>query len=238
VRDCMIYEKLAQEKRYVVDVVYASDNGKKTNLPSTMSAFAHDFAEWIAYKADQEGILQVVAGKNLDEMVYADDKISMKRRSLLEELKTELEISLEDAHTKPGALRLEARTKFVTRFIEATDTALSRYDQVVVSMPSRMGRRSTHVATCIGCDRPLVNRGRRSTLPEVDDTEKATISERDSSNGQGNNKSFVMRAGFKMPSSSNLKSRPSKMLSDADCDRESTDQQVPPQRNSYRNGQC
>jgi len=238
VRDCMMYENLAQEKRYVVDVVHASDSGKNINFSITICALAHDFAEWIAYKADQEGILQVVAGRNLDEMTYADDKISMRRRSLLEDLKTELEISLEDAHTKPGALRLEARTKFVTRFIEATDTALSKYDQVVVSMPSRMGRRSTNVATCIGCDRPLVNRGRRSTLPETDDTEKVNTSERDSNIGQGNNKGFVMRAGFKMPSSSNLRPRPSKISSDTDYDRECTDQFVPAHRNSNRNGQC
>jgi hypothetical protein len=84
----------------------------------------------------------------------------------------------------------------------------------------------------------LVNRGRRTTLPETDDTEQVNTSERDSNIGQGNNKSFVMRAGFKMPSSSNLRPRPSKISSDTDYDRECTDQFIPPHRNSNRNGQC
>ena len=210
VNDCISYEKNAQEKSYVVEINSVSDGGRNTNLPISLSAFAHDFAAWIAYQADQEGILQVIVGRNPDDLIYADDKISMKRRSLLESLKTELDTALEGANPNPGALRLEARTKFVNRFVEAIDTALSKYEQVAVSSATRLGRRTSNAATCLGCDRPLPNRGRKSALlSENGDIEKPASSERDKMNAQQSKSTFVMRGGFKMPLST-LRARGSK----------------------------
>ena len=65
-----------------------------------------------------------------------------------------------------GALRLEARVRFVRRFHEACDSALSVYDQVIAEAPTLMGR-SSKLPACVACNRPLPTKIQRE--PRRDD---------------------------------------------------------------------
>lgn len=61
-------------------------------------------------------------------------------------------------------MRLEARVRFVKRFYEACDSALSVWDQVIAEAPTLMGRGG---AACVACNRPLSTKVQRE--PRRDD---------------------------------------------------------------------
>jgi hypothetical protein len=76
-------------------------------------------------------------------------------------LKKRLEEALEDAFPNAGAIRLETRTIYVARVIDAINTALSKHDQVVIPASTRLGRVRAAVPACMACDRPLTTKGRK-----------------------------------------------------------------------------
>jgi len=177
-----------------------------------IAAFAHDYAAWIAYEADCEGLMCVIAGKNPEDTLYSDDDIALRRTALLESLRDNLERAIDELSPQPGALRLEARMKFLARVVDATDVALSKHDQVLVPATTRLAKTRTAIPTCMACDRPLRNRERKNT---------STISTMNSTSCKGirkskvhplstslpsadftNNTHYVMRGGFKMPAKS------------------------------------
>ena len=84
-------------------------------------------------------------------------------------LKSEIGTLVENAYPDPGALRLEARMRYVARLIDATDSALSKHDQVVVSSTTRLGRIRASIPVCMACDRPLRNKARKGKVMEVND---------------------------------------------------------------------
>ena len=55
-------------------------------------------------------------------------------------------------------IRVQARNKFKTRLKEAIDSAVSKYDQILVTGNTRFGRLKQ--PACVACDRPLRNRYR------------------------------------------------------------------------------
>lgn len=68
--------------------------------------------------------------------------------------------ALEKIHPNPGASRMEARTKYITKLMDTADAALSKHEQIIVSSdPTRIGR--TRLPTCVACDRPLRNKARQ-----------------------------------------------------------------------------
>ena len=79
----------------------------------------------------------------------------------LNSLKSELGIALEAVYPDPGALRLEARTKFLARLMDATDVALSKHEQILIPSESRLGRIKANIPTCVACDRPLRSKQRQ-----------------------------------------------------------------------------
>ena len=194
------YETLAKGKNYVpginviapmtsiIEQPLKSSEEKRTreeqvDLPAEITAFAHDYAEWIAYQADHESLLQLIAGTNPDDHVYAEDDTISRRKGLLEELKanlsTELErisypgaVDLPDETTRGLGLRWEARAIFVARVFDATKAALSKHDSLSVPAQTRLGRTrptSANVTVCVACDRPMRKRSDRNQQPKEDE---------------------------------------------------------------------
>jgi len=163
---CVLYEKTAKEKNYVTSIDAVFDGNDAADLPGNIAAFAHDYALWIAYQADHEVLQRTVARapSNHRDLVYADDEdLGPRRLVLLEGLKSDLCLALEAVHPDAGLLKLEARSRFINRLLEATDSALSKHDQIVIETSSRigkMGSSSKSVPVCVACDRPLRSRRR------------------------------------------------------------------------------
>ena len=76
-------------------------------------------------------------------------------------------MELEESYPEPGALRLEARKLYLAKLIDATDSALSKHDQVLVSAQTRIGRIKPTTAICVACDRPLRGKGRKGKIADV-----------------------------------------------------------------------
>ena len=174
------YEALAQEKNYVTGINVMATlrtmstnkmkrSGEKVrteeevNVPSEIVAFAHDYAAWIAYQADHESLLRLIAGNNADDQVYAEDDMITRRKELCSELKFELGSLLEqascvDSKTRGLGIRWEARAIFLSRVVSCTEAALSKHDQILLPASTRLGRvrpLSANVTVCMACDRPM-----------------------------------------------------------------------------------
>mmetsp|Transcript_2918 Transcript_2918/g.4234 ORF Transcript_2918/g.4234 Transcript_2918/m.4234 type:complete len:202 (-) Transcript_2918:398-1003(-) len=154
------------------------------------------------------------------------------RNSFKEELSNALDQALPDA----GAIRLEARARYIGRVVDAIDAALSKHDHIFIPASTRLGRVRATVPTCVACDRPLTSKCRK--LPDGEKIEKKEgmlwsllkkrqkmeivndfieliffIYSGDTKNAprpksvtasyanKNEVKPFVMRGGFKMPSS-------------------------------------
>ena len=94
------------------------------------------------------------------------DGIANRRIELVREFVRELQDACVRLRPQAGALRLEARVRFVRRFHEACDSALSVYDQVIAEAPTLMGR-SSKLPACVACNRPLPTKIQRE--PRRDD---------------------------------------------------------------------
>lgn len=196
------YESLAKEKNYVTGintmVTMTSEAGpsmksnreklrfeEQVDVPAEIAAFAHDYAEWIAYQADHESLLRLVTGTNPDEQVYAEDDIITRRKKLLEDLKSNLSSELErvsyprvvdlpDATTRGLGLRWEARAIFLARVVDASRTALSKHDHLSLPSQTRLGRSrpaSANITVCVACDRPMRKKNSKSRQTSVKETE-------------------------------------------------------------------
>jgi hypothetical protein len=159
---CMPFEQLSFSKKYCPPI----NSPDLDHIPETIAAFGVDMAEWVAFKADHEALSRVIAGVNPEEMVYADDDIELRRKSLLEEIKFEFSTAMSINSPDAGALRLEARHKFSARMMDAIDSALSKHDQVLISGSSRASRIKAAVPACVACDRPLRTKARKGKLME------------------------------------------------------------------------
>ena len=85
-----------------------------------------------------------------------------------ESLKIELEKIFQENSTDTGALRKEARLRFIGRVIDAVSAALSKHDQVFLPASTRLGRVRGTIPTCMACDRPLSMKGARPAKMEPD----------------------------------------------------------------------
>ena len=56
-----------------------------SDVPKDIANFAHDYAEWIAYKADHDALQRVIVGVTPEEMVFIDEDTDTRRRELLEQ---------------------------------------------------------------------------------------------------------------------------------------------------------
>ena len=83
VEDGVLYEKIAKEKNYVVQLNCVTDGSKEVDVASHISSFSHDYAAWISYKADHEALQLVVVGNNPDDAIYVEDEMEARRRNLI-----------------------------------------------------------------------------------------------------------------------------------------------------------
>jgi hypothetical protein len=191
------YEKLAKEKNYVTGInvtttmttsptsaLHIDGGGRQTHkeevdLPSEITAFAHDYALWISYQTDHESLTYLILGSTQEDQVYAEDDMVSRRKSLVEELKIELGTELEhvtypgevtsESSTRGLGLRWEARAIFLARVVDAINAALSKHDQILLPAPTRLGRvrpLSANVTVCMACDRPMRRKGRPMSTDE------------------------------------------------------------------------
>ena len=84
--------------------------------------------------------------------------------------KGELDNALNQAYPNAGAIRLEARSRYIGRVVDAIDAALSKHDHVFVPASTRLGRVRVTVPTCVACDRPLTTKGRKHIETEKPET--------------------------------------------------------------------
>jgi hypothetical protein len=171
VGECLLFEKDSHERKFVIgfnstsnyEVQGATQGGKSTSFASAIVTFAQDYAAWIAYQSDHEAVVRGVCGTNPDDTEYANDEIDARRIVLVDALRKGMNSTLEEAHSCPGALRLEARSKFTAKLVEATEMALSRHERAMTCLNTRFGKRGLvnghDTVTCMGCDRPLRIRG-------------------------------------------------------------------------------
>ena len=156
-------------------------------IPSEIAAFAHDYAAWIAYHADHESLLRLIAGSSPENQVYAEDDTISRRKELCVELKSELGTLLEQASsaiidasknhdysssthnsTRGLGLRWEARAIFLARIVDSVNAALSKHDQILLPAPTRIGRvgslttANVNANVCMACDRPMRTKTLRS----------------------------------------------------------------------------
>jgi hypothetical protein len=162
---------------------------EQIDVPAEIAAFAHGYANWIAYQADHESLLRLIAGTNPDEHIYAEDDTIARRKSLLDELKSKLSAELEraayrgvvdslDGSTRGLGLRWEARAIFVARVLDATKAALSKHDQILLPSSTRLGRTkpsSVSVTVCVACDRPM--RKNRSLIQKDQQKQEGQLGE-------------------------------------------------------------
>ena len=163
---CLPYEQLSFEKKYCPPI---NSPALDIYIPDAIAAFSVDMAAWIAFKADHEAMSRVVSGVNPEEIVYADEDIELRRRSLIEEVRFEFRRAVEAGNPDAGALRLEARHKFQARLIDSIDSALSKHDQVLITGSSRASRVKAAVPACVACDRPLRTKARKGKLMEEEE---------------------------------------------------------------------
>eukprot|EP00604_Paraphysomonas_vestita_P000869 CAMPEP_0174819082 /NCGR_PEP_ID=MMETSP1107-20130205/2098_1 /TAXON_ID=36770 /ORGANISM="Paraphysomonas vestita, Strain GFlagA" /LENGTH=727 /DNA_ID=CAMNT_0016031919 /DNA_START=488 /DNA_END=2671 /DNA_ORIENTATION=- len=131
-------------------------------LCSEIATHAQSFANMIASQADSFIIQQIIRGETVD--LGQDDPVVDKRQQLIEKSLTTLREKLHDNYPNAGAIRLEARDMFVTRFNHALQLAMSKHDQIIATGTSRLGR--IKIPACIACDRPLVTKVLRDkTIP-------------------------------------------------------------------------
>jgi len=195
------FESLAQDKNYVTGINVCATlrttscskmttkgeqvrHEEEVDVPSEIVAFAHDYAAFVAYQADHESILRLIAGgtSNLDDQVYAEDDMLNRRKELCSDLKSELETLLEKASTsvfyvknegssRGLGLRWEARAVFLPKVVSSLEAALSKHDQIVLPAATRLGRVRplfANATVCVACDRPM----RRKTARTPADGEK------------------------------------------------------------------
>jgi hypothetical protein len=83
-------------------------------------------------------------------------------------LKSGLERIFKENSNDTGALRVEARLRFIGRVMDAVSAALSKHDQVFLPASTRLGRVRGAIPTCMACDRPLSTKGARPAKMEPD----------------------------------------------------------------------
>ena len=122
-----------------------------------IAACAQSIASVVADTADLQAIQKMVRGAPQD-IVY-EDAVTQKRNSCLEQVIQDLKDKLKESCPDAGLVRLEARDMFLSRTYHAFQLAISKFDQVLTTGHTRLGRVS--LPSCIACDRPLLAKAPR-----------------------------------------------------------------------------
>jgi len=80
----ILYEKNAKEKNYVGVINCVFDGSNRIDLPGNLASFAYNYAEWIAYEADNETIRMVVEGNKTEDTINIEDDTAERRQNLID----------------------------------------------------------------------------------------------------------------------------------------------------------
>lgn len=197
-----LHENISKEKNYVIPINCIFEiSSFDVDVPTIIAAFAHDYAEWIAYHSDQLSLKLTVVCRNANEAVDTEDETEERRQNLVARFKKKIYEELDNLHPGVGSNRLEARTFYISRVIDAIETALSKHNQVFIPGSTRLGRVRSTIATCVACDRPLSRKTTRRQADSQQSEEKETkIINRSKTIAVGDEtQKYIMRSGFKFP---------------------------------------
>lgn len=99
-------------------------------LCTEIASHSQGLANIIASQADSFIIQQIIRGEPVD--LGPDDPVVDKRQQLVDKSFAALRERLHENYPNAGAIRLEARDLFVSRFNHALQLAMSKHDQVIL----------------------------------------------------------------------------------------------------------
>jgi predicted nucleic acid-binding Zn-ribbon protein len=202
----ILYEGISKEKNYLIPMNCIFDDSKiDMDVPSCIASFSHDYATWVAYKSDHDSLKLTIVGKSADEAVDTEDESEERRRTLVNCFRKTLLHELETANPDAGAARLEARSFFVSRVMDAIETALSKHNQVYIPNSTRLGRVRSSMSTCVACDRPLSRKNtRRRENEKTNDKDIKPSSRPKTVLATDDTQKYILRGGFKFPAKGNM----------------------------------
>ena len=86
IQDRVLYQQVAREKHYVVQLNYVLDSTVEVDVASHAAPFAHDNTAWTAFLAGHEALQINITGKNSEEAIYLEDDLESRRMSFVEKL--------------------------------------------------------------------------------------------------------------------------------------------------------
>lgn len=140
------------------------------DLADAAACAARALGRYAAAAANVEELARLASGRRDEDndCNLGADAIAERRRQLIADFIDELKTTCTKTRPNAGALRLEARARFLKRFSSAAEAALSIYDQVIADAPTLFGRKRA-LPACVACNRPLPTRlsgGKRQPAAE------------------------------------------------------------------------
>lgn len=154
---CINFEEIAVRKSYVNDIPSA--------MCENIATTAQQMAQYIAHTTDCDAV-QMALRNDPGAVEYDDTLVGDLRQKRMEEFIEGVFTTVHMNHSKPGAVRGDARKAFMQSLRKAMDLCMSKHDQVLVVSNSRFGR--VKVPSCIACDRPLVDKVRQDRTKPAD----------------------------------------------------------------------
>jgi hypothetical protein len=149
---CATFETLAEKQKRIPPM--------PTSLLENIVKSAQDISRAIADIANYDAIKRTVRS-SLDDTMYAEDQVSVFRTEEVASFERKVMKKVEHLNPKPSQYKRDARQKFITVLDQAIEVSLTQFEQVVVMGHSRIGR--VALPTCVACDRPLVEKVRKSS---------------------------------------------------------------------------
>ena len=154
---CRNFEEIAVRKSQVLDI------------PPTMcehiTATSQSLAAFIATCTDAEMVQKIIKSAP-EEVEYEEEVVSDLRQTKLHEFIGDVGKILSDNDSNigqnPGAIRNEARDRFLKQVKKALSLCMSKHDQVLIAGNTKLGR--LKIPSCIACDRPLLEKVRQDSL--------------------------------------------------------------------------
>lgn len=154
---CTNFEEIAVRKSQVLDI------------PPTMcehiTATSQSLAAFIATCTDADMVQKIIKSAP-EEVEYEEEVVSDLRQAKLMEFIVDVNKVLRDNDSangqNPGAIRTEARDRFLKQVKKALSLCMSKHDQVLIAGNTKLGR--LKIPSCIACDRPLLEKVRQDSL--------------------------------------------------------------------------
>lgn len=128
---------------------------------------ASNLSEYMANAADFEMVEAQLSNINgsttiVNEIVYDENFVLNRRQQRMDEFLELIVQMVQGQPTQQGVLRMDARSLFLAMVKKAMEMFMTKHNQVLVVGNSRLGR--VKIATCIACDRPLLEKVLRLCL--------------------------------------------------------------------------